>query len=436
MTIRVALNHKTEYRFDRAVSLTPHTVRLRPAPHIRTPIHSYSLKTLPENHFINWQQDPFGNYLARYVFPEKTRFLSFEVDLVAEMTVVNPFDFFLEDYAETFPWTYAPGLKSDLTPYLEIKEQGPLLSDWLAKVDRSPQPTTPFLVSINQRLQREISYTLRMEPGVQTCEETLSKKLGSCRDFAWLMVQILRHLGFASRFVSGYLVQLTADQKALDGPSGPEADFTDLHAWTEVFIPGAGWVGLDATSGLFAGEGHIPLACSPEPASAAPVTGATDPCEVTFKFHNRVTRVHEDPRVTKPYSDDQWQAILALGDAVDGHFAENDVRLTMGGEPTFVSIDDMDGAQWNTAALGTEKRRLAGKLLLRLRDKFAPGGMLQFGQGKWYPGEPLPRWSLSCYWRPDGVAVWNDPALLADEFVNQEFGVEEAKRFIASLAAN
>ncbi|HEX9585225.1 MAG TPA: transglutaminase family protein [Gammaproteobacteria bacterium] len=436
MAIRVALNHKTEYRFDRAVNLTPHVIRLRPAPHIRTPIHAYSLKTLPENHFVNWQQDPFGNYLARFVFPGKTRLLSFEVDLVAEMTVINPFDYFLEEYAETFPWRYAADLKSDLAPYLEIKERGPGLSEWLAGIDRSPQATSEFLVDINRRLQHEIAYTLRMEPGVQSCEETLSKRLGSCRDFAWLLVQILRHLGFAARFVSGYLVQLTADQKSLDGPSGPEADFTDLHAWAEVFLPGAGWVGLDATSGLFAGEGHIPLACTPEPASAAPVTGATDPCEVEFYFHNRVTRVHEDPRVTKPYSDDQWETILALGDRIDAALSEMDVRLTMGGEPTFVSIDDMDGAQWNTEALGKDKRRLAGKLLLRLRDRFATGGLLQFGQGKWYPGEPLPRWALSCYWRADGTAVWNDPALLADEATDYGFGIEEARRFVDALAVH
>ena len=148
-----------------------------------------------------------------------------------------------------------------------------------------------------------VGYGIRLEPGVQTANETISKKTGSCRDSAWLLVQLFRHLGLASRFVSGYLVQLTSDQKSLDGPSGPEEDFTDLHAWTEVYIPGAGWIGLDPTSGLFAGEGHIPLACTPEPSSAAPVTGGIDDCESEFSFHNKVTRVHEDPRVTKPYSE-------------------------------------------------------------------------------------------------------------------------------------
>ena len=319
MSIRVAIHHKTDYLFDRPVALSPHQIRLRPAPHTRTPIHHYSLNVEPAEHFINWQQDPFGNFIARYVFPKKTTRMSIEVDLVAEMVTINPFDFFVEEYADDFPFEYEPQLRKELAPYFEISEQGPRLKSWLEGYDYSEErkQIVYFLVDINQRLQQEIGYVVRLEPGVQTCEETLALAKGSCRDSAWLLVQILRHLGLAARFVSGYLVQLTSDQKSLDGPSGPEQDFTDLHAWTEVFVPGAGWVGLDPTSGLFAGEGHIPLACTPDPVSAAPVTGATDKCEVTFEFANSVTRIHEDPRVTKPYDEAQWAAIMALGQAVD-----------------------------------------------------------------------------------------------------------------------
>ncbi|WP_207062140.1 DUF2126 domain-containing protein [Motiliproteus sp. SC1-56] len=434
MTIRAALHHITDYRFDRQVKLSPHTIRLRPAPHSRTPIRGYSLKVSPANHFLNWQQDPFGNFMARLVFPEKTDHLRVEVEVIADMTVINPFDFFLEEHAQEFPFTYNEELKKELQPYLEVVDKGPLITDWVASVSRTPTPTIDFLVAINQRLEQEIGYNIRMEPGVQSSEQTLTLKRGSCRDTGWLLVQILRHLGLAARFASGYLVQLTADVKALDGPSGPEADFTDLHAWCEVFLPGAGWVGLDPTSGLFAGEGHIPLACTPSPSSAAPIDGYSDECEVTFSHHNEVLRIHEDPRVTKPYSDEAWQQINALGAMTDADLQRLDVRLTQGGEPTFVSIDDMDSAQWNTAALGDDKLRLAKDLLLRLRDRFAPQGLLHYGQGKWYPGEEIPRWALGCFWRRDGQPLWRDNSLVAR--VDRDYGVDiaRARAFAERLA--
>ena len=434
MTIRIVCHHVTHYRYDRPVTLAPHVLRLRPAPHSRTPIRAYSLRITPEHHFINWQQDPFGNYLARLVFPEPSRELKIDVEVVADMTVINPFDFFVEESAETIPFTYEPQLHKELAPYFEVSEPGPLLSAWLDQVDRTATPTVDFLVSLNRRVWETLKYSVRMEPGVQSCEETLERAIGSCRDSAWLLVQILRHLGLASRFVSGYLVQLTADEKSLDGPSGPEVDFTDLHAWAEVYIPGAGWVGLDPTSGLFAGEGHIPLACAPHPASAAPVTGATDPCEVTFAFENTVARIHEDPRVTKPYSDEQWARIDALGEQVDADLAVGDVRLTMGGEPTFVSVDDMEGAEWNTQADGPHKRQLANVLLRRLHEAFGSGGLLHFGQGKWYPGEPLPRWAYGCYWRKDGGPVWRDPELLADVVRDDGMTHAHAEQFARQLA--
>ncbi|MDX1653623.1 MAG: transglutaminase family protein [Candidatus Competibacteraceae bacterium] len=433
MTIRVALNHKTTYRFDRPVGLSPHLIRLRPAAHCRTPVPGYSLKVRPERHFINWQQDPFGNFQARVVFPDKVRYLEVEVDLLAEMTVINPFDFFIEEYAERYPFEYPRETAKQLAPYLEIREDGPRLREWLARVSRDKTPSVDFLVELNRRLQQDIGYLIRMEPGVQSCEQTLESAIGSCRDSAWLLVQILRHLGLAARFVSGYLIQLAADLKSLDGPSGPEADFTDLHAWTEVFIPGAGWIGLDPTSGLLAGEGHIPLAATPEPSGAAPITGFTDQCEVQFAFHMELNRIDEDPRVTKPYTEEQWQAIQSLGEAVDRRLEAGDVRLTLGGEPTFVSSDDMDSPEWTVAAMGPTKRILAGDLVKRLREQFARGGLLHYGQGKWYPGEPLPRWALTCYWRSDGKPLWHDPGLYADDRKDYQVGSEQAESFIKSL---
>ncbi|MGZ8217770.1 transglutaminase family protein [Methylomagnum sp.] len=435
MAILAGIEHNTYYRYDRPVTLSPHVVRLRPAPHARTPIHEYRLHIEPANHRIYWQQDPFGNTIARVVFPEKVEELRVDVHLVAEMTVINPFDFFVESYAENYPFEYDPLLRHELEPYFELTESGPHLMAWLAGVNRDKRRIVDFLVGLNTRLQHAIGYTIRLDPGIQTCEETFGKGTGSCRDTGWLLVQILRHLGLAARFVSGYLIQLTADQKSLDGPSGPEQDFTDLHAWAEVYIPGAGWIGLDPTSGLFAGEGHIPLACTPDAVSAAPVTGFSDKCEVLeFEHANIVRRVHEDPRVTKPYTEAQWEDIRRLGRSLDGEIAALDIRLTMGGEPTFVSIDDMEGAQWNTEALGFHKRERAGVLLRGLREAFAPGGLLHYGQGKWYPGEPLPRWALGCFWRSDGVPLWRDPALIADE--HKDYGVtsELARRFGERLA--
>ncbi len=437
MTIRVALNHQTSYSFDRAVNLWPHEIRLRPAAHTRTPILSYSLNVEPAGHFLNWQQDPFGNWVARLVFPEKAELLKITVDLIADMTVINPFDFFMDEIAENYPFEYPDGLKRELGPYLEADPATPRLADWLtrttAELLNKPLRTIDMLVGINQRIKDEVGYIVRLEAGVQTPEQTLELKLGSCRDSAWLLVQALRHLGLAARFASGYLIQLKADVMALDGPSGSEHDFTDLHAWTEVYIPGAGWIGLDPTSGLLAGEGHIPLACTAMPSSAAPVIGVTEVCESHFDFAMSVTRIHEDPRVTKPYTEAQWQAILALGHQVDVELAEQDVRLTMGGEPTFVSIDDMEGSEWNFTALSDKKRELSGELLTRLQGHFAPGAMLHFGQGKWYPGEPLPRWALGCYWRVDGQPLWRDRTLLvtADGIGTQQ--TMDAQSFMQQL---
>ncbi|MBD3809929.1 MAG: transglutaminase family protein [Sulfuricurvum sp.] len=436
MSLKVLLSHKTHYAFDRPINLSPHVIRLRPAPHSRTPIEAYSLNIKPEDHFINWQQDPFGNYLARIVFPKKTTELAIDVEVKAELVSINPFDFFVEEYATNFPFDYKKELKKELTPYLEITEHGKRLGAFVKSIDLTPRNIIDFLVELNMKIHRYLSYTIRMEPGVQTCAVTLKGRTGSCRDFAWLFVQVLRHLGLAARFVSGYLVQLSADVKSLDGPSGPENDFTDLHAWTEVYIPGAGWIGLDATSGLFAAEGHIPLACTPSPESAAPVEGAMDKCEVEFTFSNTVTRIFESPRVTKPYRDEQWEAISKLGFEVDEELIANDVRLTMGGEPTFVSVDDFESPEWNTDADGEHKRERANVLARRLLSSFGKGGMLHHAQGKWYPGEPLPRWMNTIFWRKDGKAIWRNPDLLAGLDESFEYTPKDAKTFLARLALN
>ncbi|QGJ70499.1 IMP dehydrogenase [Planctomycetales bacterium 10988] len=430
----VSLHHITHYRYDRSIALGPQVIRLRPAPHCRTPIRSYSLRITPQEHFLNWQQDPQGNYMARLVFPEKTREFRVEVDIVAELIAINPFDFFLEDSASQYPVKYTEVQKKELEPFLEKMTPGPLLKELIDKFKDHKGETNDFLVMVNRAIQQRVNYLIRLEPGIQAPEETLEKGCGSCRDSAWLLVNLMRHLGIAARFVSGYLIQLQSDpDETLDGPDGPENDFTDLHAWTEVYLPGAGWVGLDATSGLMAAEGHIPLACNSDPPNAAAISGAIEPCESTMHFEMHVKRLKEPPRTTKPYTDEQWHAIHELGQKVDAQLQADDVRLRMGGEPTFISADNRDADEWNTGAVGQEKQTKGAKLLERLRQRYGANGLVHFGQGKWYPGEPLPRWVYNLYWRTDGEPLWSDPSLFAMEAKDYGQTIEQAREWLEVL---
>jgi uncharacterized protein (DUF2126 family)/transglutaminase-like putative cysteine protease len=447
MSIKVALEHRTSYTFDRLVRASPHIVRLRPAPHSRTPVEAYSLRVEPGDHFINWQQDALGNFLARLVFPNPMSRLTITVGLIADLKVINPFDFFIEDWAETWPsggLSYRKELADDLEPYLRPVDEdadgsgpGELVQAWVRNFSvPDGTRTIDFLVALNRAINADVAYSVRMEPGVQTPDFTLRSGVGSCRDSAWLLVSILRQFGLAARFVSGYLVQLASDVEALDGPSGPAADFTDLHAWAEVYIPGAGWIGLDPTSGLFAGEGHIPLAATPHPASAAPISGGTEVCTTVLEFSNTVTRVHEDPRVTLPYPDEGWRTICEVGHRVDERLTAGDVRLTVGGEPTFVSVDNQTDEEWTTAADGPHKHQRASDLAARLKTVWAPHGLIQRGQGRWYPGEPLPRWQIALYWRTDGRPLWTDDTLLADPWLDKPAPVnnDAAYQVLAGVA--
>ncbi len=430
MGVLVALNHRTQYKYERPITLGPQVVRLRPAPHCRTPILSYSLTVKPAEHVVKWLHDIYNNHLARFIFQEKTNEFAVEVNLVAEISAINPFDFLLEPGSETVTFQYRANRTKDPDPYRATQSAGPLLQSFLRSLTCNQCGTTAFLVDLNSRIKNMIGYTVRMEPGVQSCEQTLERRTGSCRDMAWFLVQVLRHAGFASRFASGYLIQLASTDDSMD----VSKDSAELHAWAEVFLPGAGWIGLDATSGLFAGEGHIPLACTPDAPDASPITGTTEPSRVDFEYSMSVSRVSETRHSATPLSDEQWRKVQSVAHQVDADLAAQDVRLTMGGEPTFVGIDEPDSPQWNGDAIGPLKRNRAVALIRRLRDHIAPGALLHFGQGKWYPGEPLPRWAMNCYWRADGVPVWENTSLIAEEDRNNGFDAADALTFIEALS--
>jgi len=435
MGTHVSLRHRTAYRYDKAVALGPQVIQLRPTAHCRTPILSYSLDVAPADRILNWQVDPHANKLARVIFPTRTTEFVVEVNLVADLTPYNPFAFFLEPGFENYPFQYAPELAKDLEPYLSTMRSGPLLRTLVASLAGKKASTISLLSTANQRVRDEVGYVTRLEHGIQTAEETLENRSGSCRDSAWLLVQLFRHLGIAARFVSGYLIQLAVEEPAPGAPvaDGPKEDSAELHAWVEVFLPGAGWVGMDPTSGLFTAEGHIPLVCTPTASQAAPIIGTVEPSGVHFEYSMTVRRLDEAPRISKPFSEEAWEEVRRVAHQIDADLIAQDVRLTMGGEPTFVGLDEPESPQWNIEALGPLKRTRGLSLIRSLREKTAPGALLHFGQGKWYPGEALPRWAFHCISRNDGVPVWENGDLFALEDASHGYDVKDALAFMQAL---
>lgn len=433
MSIQITLNHHKSYQFERPIFLGPHVIRLRPSPHYPLPIQSYTLKISPEDHSLSWRQDVYGNWLAKVNFPNPIQHFKIEVELLINLYPINPFQFLIDPDAVEYPFIYEDLLKQELNSFFEIKESGELLQQYLETLDTTRQFTTNFITAINQKIAQDIEYQMRLEEGIQSCEETLTKRTGSCRDSAWLLVQIFRHLGIASRFVSGYLIQLAIDETPLDDSITITKDMADLHAWVEVFLPGAGWIGLDPTSGMLTAEGHIALAVGSHPDMASPIVGTIEPCETTLDFSLTVSRIYETPKVSKPYHHQQWLEINHLGQFVDQQLLENQIGLTMGGEPTFISIDDFESPEWRFEAEGETKRQKAGILLRKLSDQFAFGGILQETIGKWYSGESLPRWALGCFWRLDQIPVCRFPELWEDESKNNHYSLEQAQFFINTL---
>ncbi|WP_207421146.1 transglutaminase family protein [Desertivirga brevis] len=275
--------HTTSYSYSNDVFLSPQTLRLKPTSHIHAVIKDYKLSCQPQPKSIHWLQDAFGNSLARIIFPGSLNSLTINISFNIEPKDFDPFDFYLEDYAMTFPFNYEPETRKALCAYFEIADSGPFLKLFLEGLNLKDISTVNFLVQTNKSVFQNIAYTEREEAGVQTCEDSLSGKTGSCRDVAWLLVQVFRHLNIAARFVSGYLLE-----------SGEGiTDRISLHAWTEVFLPGAGWIGLDPTTGLFAGPGHIPLAVSSNPSDAAPISGRVSECKSTLSFSSTIERLQD-----------------------------------------------------------------------------------------------------------------------------------------------
>lgn len=433
--MRLHILHRTVYRYPRPAALGPHQVRLRPANHARALIESYGLHVSGDP-AVHWLQDPFGNHVAHVSFRKGQLHEALElcVELAADVRPVNPFDFHVEDRYKAAPFTYAEDLRQELGPFLQAPPggdglQGPGLRGVLAELP-ARRETVEEIVDLNHRVHRALRYVIREEPGIWDPEETLAHGRGSCRDFTVVLLAALRARGFAARFVSGYLVQLTDEGMIPDEPRGVSRDVVDLHAWAEVFLPGAGWIGLDATSGLLCGEGHIPLACTARPALATPVEGTSDTPAREVTFEMKVARLGHEPRTTAPFTDEAWAAMIEAGDRADAGLRAQGLRLTLGGEPTFTSREHPLDPAWNGEALGKTKWAQGLRLARELRESLYPGAALVVGQGKQCAGEPLPRWSIEVIGRTHGRPLWPDtPAREAGRP-----GIADAARLAEELA--
>jgi uncharacterized protein (DUF2126 family)/transglutaminase-like putative cysteine protease len=392
-------------------------VRLRPASHARARVEHYTLR-VPEQAAVRWQQDPYGNHVAHLAFKKGTRLEALEltVELAVDIRPVNPFDFFLDDRCEHVPFAYPAEMARDLSPFLALDDpefaSGPRFEALLASLPKGGQ-TVGFITAVNQAVNQALRYVIREEAGLWTPEETLANGRGSCRDQAVLLIALLRRRGLAARFASGYLLQLADEGMLPDEPKGVTRDVADLHAWCEVFLPGGGWIGLDPTSGLFAGEGHIPLASVARPALGAPVEGTADQVAAEVGFSMQVGRLGHEVRPTAPFPEEAWQALLEGADRADAALAAAGLVLTSGGEPTLNSREHADAPEWNGEALGPTKWVAGLKLAAELRSRLLPGAAVLARPGKWYPGESLPRWALELVGRADGAPLWEDLALPA-----------------------
>lgn len=433
--MRILVQHTSRYRYPEPASLGPQLLRLRPATHAKARIESYSLKASAGE--LRWQQDAIGNFVGRLTFPGiRVTDLTVQVELAVEIRPVNPFDFTVDEFARELPFAYTAAQAKELGPFLDLEdpqlEVGPKARAFLDGLPKAGG-TVALLVELNRLVNRGIRYVIREEPGIWTPEETLAHGEGSCRDSAVLLVRALRERGLAARFVSGYLIQLTDEGMIPDQPKGVSRDVVDLHAWAEAWLPGAGWIGLDATSGLLCGEGHVPLACTAVPSQASPIEGTTDVLADDVSFEMKVGRLGHEARPTAPYTEEVWQELLAAGARTDVALDALGLTLTAGGEPTFNSREHPDAPEWNGEAVGPTKWTQGVRLMRELKKRLCPGAATLLRMGKAYPGESLPRWTLDLCGRKDGVAVWRELPPSGRTFTPQAL-VEAARALAEALA--
>ena len=426
MTTRVSITHRIEDRFERAVRVPTQWLRLRPAPQTQAHVSAYSLVVHAEPFFLNWLRDPFENHLARLDLPEPITSLGFELEMIATLEPVNPFDFLMEPYAAEQPFDYPEQLHKELEPYLFVPpELGPRTRAFLdaVKAERKPSATVECLDALNQRVNTACKWQPTDAPGVSDLEQGLTRGVATSWDLAWLLTLSLRQLGLAARMVGGYRIYLAEDADT--------QDFVGLHAWSEVYIPGSGWIGLDPTMGLFTSETYIPLAAAPDPKRVLPGVGLRS----AGAKHTETLQIRRlTPRADSwPYTDTQWSDIQALGYLVEQDLAAQALSVKLGASLSFVSGVHANEPEWNISALGPTKWHAAEGLLDRLQQRLAPGGVPQLGQGQWFAGDQLPRWQLSCYFRADGRPAWKNPQRLGWG-KDSDYGLSQARDLAAFVA--
>jgi transglutaminase-like putative cysteine protease len=283
--MHLSISHRTRYEYDRAVEFLPHLLYLRPRENPLLQVEHFGFTFQPEAR-IQWMRDDFDNLPASVQFTASAATLEICSECTVTTSDAPPFDFLVRDYARTFPFTYEPLHRFNLSIYLTPPENSvqEALRRWLDEhfTDR-PSETVAWLFALNQALCRSLAYRRRDEPGIQPAAETITLGTGSCRDYAALLVECARSLGIAARFVSGYMFD----------PNNNGAATGAMHAWVEVFLPGAGWIGLDPTHGLFCQNAYVPVAHAVVAESVNPIQGSF------FSVVPAVARLTSDVKVLR-----------------------------------------------------------------------------------------------------------------------------------------